>query len=41
MNSIEQIWREYHHRLHSFIQSRVGDPATADDILQEKGEIEY
>jgi RNA polymerase sigma-70 factor (ECF subfamily) len=35
LNSIEQIWREYHHRLHSFIQSRVGDASTADDILQE------
>lgn len=35
MNSIEQIWREYHHKLHSFIQSRIGDASTADDILQE------
>jgi RNA polymerase sigma-70 factor (ECF subfamily) len=35
MNNTEQIWREYHHRLHSFIQSRVGDASTADDIIQE------
>jgi RNA polymerase sigma-70 factor (ECF subfamily) len=35
MNSIERIWREYHNKLHSFIQSRVGDSSTADDILQE------
>ncbi len=35
MDSIEQTWREYHTKLHSFIQSRVGDPSTAEDILQE------
>lgn len=32
---IEQIWKDYHSRLHGFIQSRVGDPTVADDILQE------
>ena len=35
MNRLEQIWKEYHAGLHNFIQSRVGDAATADDILQE------
>jgi RNA polymerase sigma-70 factor (ECF subfamily) len=35
MDSIEQIWQEYHHRLHGFIQSRVGDSSLADDILQD------
>ncbi len=34
-NPTEQIWKEYHEKLHSFIQSRVGDPSVADDILQE------
>ncbi len=34
-NRTEQIWKEYHGSLHSFIQSRVGDPSVADDILQE------
>jgi len=32
---IEQIWRSYHQNLHGFIQSRVGDAAVADDILQD------
>lgn len=35
MDSTEQIWHEYHSKLHSFIQARVGDPAAADDLLQE------
>ena len=35
MDSTEQIWQEYHHRLHGFIQSRVGDTSLADDILQD------
>jgi len=35
MSSIEKIWRDYHHKLHSFIQSYVGDASMADDILQE------
>ncbi len=34
-NQIEQIWKVYHQKLHSFIQSRVGDASIADDILQE------
>ncbi len=33
--NIEQIWQEYYTALHRFIQNRVGDVATADDILQE------
>ena len=35
MDNIEPVWREYHARLHSFIRDRVGDPAAADDILQD------
>ena len=32
---MEEIWREYHAALWAFIRRRVGDEATADDILQE------
>ncbi len=35
MNNSEQIWQEYHDRLHGFIRSRVADPSAADDILQQ------
>ncbi len=35
MELIEQTWQEYHNKLHSFIQNRVGDESTAEDILQE------
>lgn len=35
MNRIEQIWKGYHSKLHSFIQSRVHDASLADDILQD------
>lgn len=35
MDSTELIWQEYHHKLHGFIQSRVGDTSLADDILQD------
>lgn len=35
MDLIEQTWQEYHAKLHGFIQSRVGDESTAEDILQE------
>jgi len=35
VDSNELIWREYYTRLHSFIQSRVGNSSIADDILQE------
>lgn len=35
MESIENIWLDYHHKLHDFIQSRVGDASIADDILQD------
>ena len=31
----ECIWRDYREPLHGFIRSRVGDDATADDILQD------
>ena len=34
-SSVEQIWKEYHQKLHGFIQSRVYDKSAADDILQE------
>ncbi len=33
--TIEQIFKNYYAKLHSFIQSRVGDKAVADDILQD------
>jgi len=35
MESIEQVWQEYHHKLLAFIRSRVGDVSIADDILQD------
>ncbi len=35
MDSIEQIWQGYHHKLHGFIQSRIGDASLAEDILQD------
>ncbi len=35
MDSVEEIWREYHTRLHAFIRSRVGDASDAEDILQD------
>ncbi|MHC4666384.1 MAG: RNA polymerase sigma factor SigZ [Planctomycetota bacterium] len=31
----ERIWKEYRDRLHSFIEARVDDTHTADDVLQE------
>ena len=31
----EQIWKDYNSKLHAFIRSRVSDPSTADDILQD------
>ena len=31
----EDIWRDYHNRLRSFIQSRVNSSDNADDILQD------
>lgn len=34
-SGVEAMWRESHDKLHGFIQSRVGDAATADDILQD------
>ena len=34
-SSVEQIWKEYHQKLHGFIQARVYDKSAADDILQE------
>jgi RNA polymerase sigma-70 factor (ECF subfamily) len=35
MTLTEQIWRDYHAGLHGFIRRRVGDAASADDILQD------
>jgi RNA polymerase sigma-70 factor (ECF subfamily) len=35
MDNIEQIWQMYRGKIQRFIQNRVEDPATADDILQE------
>ena len=35
ISSVEQIWKDYHQKLHSFVQSRVNDKSVADDILQE------
>ncbi|RUT73298.1 RNA polymerase sigma factor SigZ [Ancylomarina longa] len=32
---VEHLWRTYHKQLLSFIQKRVADSATAEDILQE------
>lgn len=35
MNNVTMIWQEYHSRLLHFIQSRVGEPTVAEDILQD------
>jgi len=35
MNRTEQIWKEYHDKLHRFIQMRIGSASIADDIFQE------
>ncbi len=35
MTSSEQIWRDYHNGLLSFIRRRVGDSHTAEDLLQD------
>jgi RNA polymerase sigma-70 factor, ECF subfamily len=35
MTDIETIWGEYNAKLHRFIASRVADPSTVDDLLQE------
>ena len=35
MSHTAQLWNDYHSKLHGFIESRVGDASTADDILQE------
>ena len=32
--TVEQLWQEHSSKLHGFIQSRVGDRHTAEDILQ-------
>ncbi|WNC69212.1 RNA polymerase sigma factor SigZ [Thalassotalea nanhaiensis] len=32
---IETIWKNFHQQLFNFINSKVNDPATAEDILQE------
>jgi len=35
MSHTAQLWNDYHSKLHGFIESRVGDASTADDILQD------
>jgi len=35
MESLDQIWRDYHSGLLSFIRRRVGDADLAEDILQD------
>lgn len=34
MNSIEQVWNDYHSKLRGFIGKRIGNAAEADDVLQ-------
>lgn len=34
MNTIEEVWKEYHSKLHAFIAKRVDDYSAAEDILQ-------
>lgn len=34
-DNIELIWKQYHSKLHAFINKRVNNPSVADDILQE------
>jgi len=33
--TLEHIWQEFAEKLSQFIRSRVSDPATAQDILQD------
>ncbi len=33
--TLEHIWHEFAERLGQFLRSRVSDPATAEDILQD------
>jgi RNA polymerase sigma-70 factor, ECF subfamily len=35
MESLDQIWRDYHNGLLGFIRRRVGDAVLAEDILQD------
>ncbi|PLX49226.1 MAG: RNA polymerase sigma factor SigZ [Desulfobulbaceae bacterium] len=35
MKISEKLWQEYHVKLRAFVQSRVPDDATSDDILQD------
>ncbi len=35
MESLDQIWRDYHSGLLGFIRRRVGDADLAEDILQD------
>ena len=35
MKDVEKLWKEYHAALRRFIQRRIGDESTADDILQD------
>lgn len=34
-HSVEVIWQQFHHKLKSFISSKIHDDALTDDILQE------
>jgi RNA polymerase sigma-70 factor (ECF subfamily) len=34
MKASEEVWQEYHSRLRGFINSRISDVTTADDIFQ-------
>ncbi len=31
----DELWKEYHLRLHSFVQGRIGDPSVTEDTVQE------
>lgn len=35
MQKFEDIWKDYHHKLYSFVNKRVSDPAIAEDLLQD------
>jgi len=35
MQTIEQIWKDYHSKLHHFVNKRVGDYTQSDDIVQD------
>ena len=35
MSISEKVWHEYHSKIHTFIQNKIHDAATTDDILQD------